>query len=69
MVNKKGVEVVHYACLSCCFDVGLIHIMGQEVPQLRLLIILLLLTMIDKLNLLFFPKMSNHGVGTCIQGA
>ena len=23
VVNKKGVEVVHYVCLSCCFDVGL----------------------------------------------
>jgi hypothetical protein len=67
VVNKKGVEVVHYVCLSCCFDVGLIHIMGQEVPQLSLLMIPLLLTMIAKLVL--FPKLSIHGVGTCIQGA
>ena len=42
MVNKKGVEIVHYVCLSCCFDMGLIHVMGQEVPQLRLLMTLLL---------------------------
>ena len=32
MVNKKGVEIVHYVCLSCHFDMGLFHILGQEVP-------------------------------------
>ena len=41
--------------------------MGQEVPQLSLLMIPLLLAMIAKL--VFFPKLSNHGVGTRIQGA
>ena len=56
MVNKKGVEVVHYVCLSGCFDVGLIHIMGQDVPQLSLWMIPLLLTMIDNLNLLCVPS-------------
>ena len=40
MVNKKGVEIVHYVCLSCHFDMGLFHILGQEVPQLTLLMIL-----------------------------
>ena len=68
MVNKKGVEIVHYVCLSCHFDMGLFHIVGQEVPQLTLLMILLLLTMIE-LELALFSKLSNHGVGTCIQGA
>ena len=53
MVNKKGVEDVHLVCLSCHFDMGLFHILGQEVPQLTLLMILLLFTMIDNLNLLF----------------
>ena len=47
MVNKKGVEIVHYVCLSCHFDMGLFHILRQEVPQLTLLMILLLLTMIE----------------------
>ena len=32
MVNKKGVEVVHFFCLSCHFDMGFFHILGQEVP-------------------------------------
>jgi hypothetical protein len=41
--------------------------MGQEVPQLSLFMMPLLLTMIAKLVL--FPKLSIHGVGTCIQGA
>ena len=59
MVNKKGVEIVHCVCLSCHFDMGLFHILGQEVPQLMLLMILLLLTMIFNLNLLCFPKLSN----------
>ena len=68
MVNKKGVEVFHLVCLSCHFDMGLFHILGQEVPQLTLLMILLLLTMIE-LELALFSKLSNHGVGTCIQGA
>ena len=69
VVNKKGVDVVHFVCLSCCFDMGLIHIMGQEVSQLSLLMIPLLLTMITNLNLLCVPSWVNHGVGTCIQGA
>ena len=56
MVNKKGVEVVHFVCLSCHFDMGLFHILGQEVPQLTLLMMLLLLTMIFNLNLLCFPS-------------
>ena len=30
MVNKKGVEIVHFVCLSCHFDMGLFHILGQE---------------------------------------
>ena len=59
MVNKKGVEIVHCVCLSCHFDMGLFHILGQEVPQLTLLMILLLLTMIFNLNLLCFLKLSN----------
>ena len=33
MVNKKGVEIVHCVCLSCHFDMGLFHILGQEVPD------------------------------------
>ena len=45
MVNKKGVEIVHFVCLSCHFDMGLFHILGQEVPQLTLLMTLLLLAM------------------------
>ena len=56
VANKKGVEIVQYVCLSCCFDVGLIHIMGQEVPQTRLLRTPLLLTRIENLNLLCFPS-------------
>ena len=56
MVNKKGVEIVHCVCLSCHFDMGLFHILGQEVPQLTLLMILLLLTMIFNLNLFCFPS-------------
>jgi hypothetical protein len=45
MVNKKGVEIVHFVCLSCHFDMGLFHVLGQEVPQLTLLMTLLLLAM------------------------
>lgn len=67
VVKEKGCWGCSYVCLSCCFDVGLIHIMGQEVPQLSLFMMPLLLTMIAKLVL--FPKLSIHGVGTCIQGA
>jgi hypothetical protein len=33
MVNKKGVEIVHFVCLSCHFDMGLFHVPGQEVPD------------------------------------
>ena len=36
MVNKKGVEIVPYVCLSCHFDMGLFHVLGQEVTQLIL---------------------------------
>ena len=67
MVNKRVLRLF-IVCLSCCLDMGLFHILGQEVPQLTLLMILLLLTMIE-LELALFPKLSNHGVGTCIQGA
>ena len=65
MVNKKGVEVVHFVCLSCHFDMGLFHILGQEV----LFMMLLLLAMTFNLNLLCFPSWVTHCVGTCIQGA
>jgi hypothetical protein len=36
MVNKRDVEVF-IVCLSCHFDVGLFHIIGQEVPPLAVL--------------------------------
>ena len=41
IVNKKGVEIIHYVCLSCQFDMVLFHVLGQEVPQLILLMMLL----------------------------
>ena len=41
MLNKKGVEIVHYVCLSYHFDMGWFHVLGQEVPQLTLLMTLL----------------------------
>ena len=50
MVNKKGVEIVHYVCLSCHFDMGLFHVLRKEVPQLTLLMTLLLLAMTLKLE-------------------
>jgi hypothetical protein len=31
MVNKRDAEV-SIVCLSCHFDVGLFHIIGQEIP-------------------------------------
>jgi hypothetical protein len=34
MVNKRDAEVF-IVCLSCHFDVGLFHIIGQEVPRWR----------------------------------
>jgi hypothetical protein len=34
MVNKRDVEVL-IVCLSCHFDVGLLHVIGQEVPRWR----------------------------------
>jgi hypothetical protein len=34
MVNKIDVEVF-IVCLSCHFDVGLFHVIGQEVPRWR----------------------------------
>jgi hypothetical protein len=34
MVNKRDVEVF-IVCLSCHFDVGLFHVIGQEVPHWR----------------------------------
>ena len=58
MVNKKGVEIVHFVCLSCHFDMGLFHILGQEVPQLTLLMILLCLQWY-LIELALFPKLSN----------
>jgi hypothetical protein len=33
MVNKRDAEVF-IVCLSCHFDVGLFHVIGQEVPRL-----------------------------------
>ena len=51
IVNKRGVETVHLVCLSCHFDMGLFHVLGQEVPQLTLLMTLLLLAMTEKLGL------------------
>jgi hypothetical protein len=38
MVNKRDVEVF-IVCLSCHFDVGLFHVIGQEVPHWRLSLI------------------------------
>ena len=58
MVNKKGVEIVHFVCLSYHFDMGLFHILGQEVPQLTLLMILLCLQWY-LIELALFPKLSN----------
>ena len=58
MVNKKGVEIVHFVCLSCHFDMGLFHILGQEVPQLMHLMILLCLQWY-LIELALFPKLSN----------
>ena len=26
VLERMKVEIVHYVCLSCCFDMGLIHI-------------------------------------------
>jgi hypothetical protein len=34
MVNKRDVEVF-IVCLSCHFEVGLFHVIGQEVPRWR----------------------------------
>jgi hypothetical protein len=34
MVNKRDAEVF-IVCLSCHFDVGLFHVIGQEVPRWR----------------------------------
>jgi hypothetical protein len=36
MVNKRDVEVL-IVYLSCHFDVGLFHVIGQEVPRWRLI--------------------------------
>ena len=41
IVNKKGVEIVPYVCLSCHFDMGLFHVLGQEVPQLIIFMMVL----------------------------
>jgi hypothetical protein len=34
MVNKRDAKVF-IVCLFCYFDVGLFHIIGQEVPRWR----------------------------------
>jgi hypothetical protein len=34
MVNKRDAEMF-IVCLSCHFDVGLFHVIGQEVPRWR----------------------------------
>ena len=33
MVNKKGVEIVHCVCLSCCFDMGLFMSWDKRYPS------------------------------------
>jgi hypothetical protein len=44
MVNKRDVEVF-IVYLSCHFDVGLFHVIGQEVPSLAVLNDTCMLTM------------------------
>jgi hypothetical protein len=50
MVNKRDVEVF-IVCLSCHFDVGLFHVIGQEVPCWRFLMIHIL-TRVNSTNVL-----------------
>jgi hypothetical protein len=54
MVNKRDAEVF-IVCLSCHFDVGLFHIIGQEVPSWRFSII-----RITPLNEAEQPDVSSH---------
>ena len=50
MVNKRVLRLF-IVCLSCRLDMGLFHVLGQEVPQLTLLMTLLLLAMTEKFKL------------------